>query len=73
MARRTLAQKIAFYETRRDNIEAKLESHESYKSIKAQGTEGAETDFVDPVKLNTMLNEIENKLSTLYNQQRVQS
>lgn len=72
MARRTLTERITKLEARRDSIETKLEKHESYKSLKGQGTEGAETDFTDPTKLNNLLREVEDKLADLYNQQRFQ-
>lgn len=66
MAKRTIAERITKLEARRDSLEAKLEAHESYSSLEAQGSEGASTSFTDPTKLNEMLNEIENKLAKLY-------
>ena len=66
MARRTLQQEIDALETRRDNLETKLAEHESYKSIEGQGSQGAKTEFTDPLKLQEMLDKVNAKLATLY-------
>lgn len=70
MAKRTIAEEIAILEARRDSLEAKLEAHESYSSLEAQGSEGATTSFTDPTKLDEMLTTVNNKLTTLYLKQR---
>ena len=69
MARRTISETIAKFETRRDNLEKKIEEHESYKSIKGQGSQGATTEFTDPSKLEQSLDRVNNKLENLYRQQ----
>jgi hypothetical protein len=66
LARRTVDDQITLLEARRDSLEEKLEAHESYKSLKAQGNEGATTDFTDPLKLQEMLDKVNNKLALLY-------
>ena len=66
MARRTIDEQIANLETRRDSIEDKLEAHESYRTLRAQGSEGSQTDFTDPLKLQEILDKVNNKLSLLY-------
>ena len=72
MAKKTVAEKINLLEARRDSLEAKLEEQEQYKTLEGQGSEGARTDFTDPLKLNSMLNTVNDKLADLYNQQRYQ-
>jgi hypothetical protein len=68
LARRTLDEKILNLETQRDNIETQLEAHQGVVKLTAQGTQGASTDFADPLVLTQMLNQINNKLSVLYTQ-----
>lgn len=69
MARRTISEKVTALEARRDSLEAKLEAHESYRTLIAQGTHAAQTDFTDPLKLQEMLDKVNNKLSILYTMQ----
>ncbi len=68
MARRTLDEQISTLEARRDSLETQIESHQGVSRLKAQGSYGAETDFIDPLKLQQILNQVNNKLAILYTQ-----
>ena len=69
MARKTITEQITYLEARRDNLETKIEKHESFKSLEAQGSSGAKTEFVDPARLHDQLELVNNKLSILYRSQ----
>ena len=66
MARRTTLETIAFYETRRDTLEAKIDAIEATKALQSQGNQGSRSEFNDPLKLQEMLDKINNKLALLY-------
>lgn len=66
MARLTLDEEIAQYENIRDSLQEKVEEFESYKELKAQGSDGATTQFVDPEKIYTRIDKINNRLAVLY-------
>lgn len=66
MARRTKAERISLLEARRDQLEEMQERNESIKEIKAQGTDGASTQFLDPLRISKLLESVEIKLEMEY-------
>jgi len=67
VARRTIDQQIAQLEARRSELEAAISEQERYKSLKAPGEGGSETQFTNADKLYSELATVENKLATYYN------
>lgn len=66
MAKETTAEFITYLEDRRDEIRASLKKHSSFKSLEAQGSSGARTEFTDPAKLKNELREVMAELQTAY-------
>lgn len=66
MARKTLDERILALETQIENIQASLDEQESFRSLTAQGNQGATTEFVDPKKLYDRIDQLNNRLSVLY-------
>ena len=70
MARKSLTERIADLETKRDYLMASIEKTHTLKAMEAQGNSGARTEFTDISKLEASLESVENKLSALYNVSR---
>ena len=66
MARRTLDEEITQLESERDTLESAILAQQGFKKLQGQGTEGASTEFADPIKLYERLDTIKGRLSVLY-------
>lgn len=71
MARRTIDEQLTNLEGERDRLETKLAEIEAYRSLKAQGEAGSESQFTDISKIHTRLGAIYSQLETLYRHQGV--
>lgn len=66
MARETEDEYIAYLVEQRDMIRAQLNKHSSFKSMEAQGSSGAKTEFTDPAKLREALRAVNTELQAAY-------
>ena len=66
MARKTLDERILALETQLEKLQDTLDEQEAFKSLTAQGNQGATTEFADPKKLYDRIDQLNNRLSVLY-------
>ena len=62
MIRPTQQERMQKLQNRITHLENLQKRNESIKTIKAQGTDGASTEFIDPLKIDQMIEKLKTKL-----------